>query len=240
MIAAGKPAAPRMGRRGLVEANARIIKDIAESVVARNLHARYVVVTNPVDAMATLFQRASEADYVVSSGCHLDTLRLRAEVARQLKVPVGHVDGFVAGEHGDNDVYLWSTVKVNEVSFEAYVKKKLLDVSKANIVGAVHEHTEDILELLGGTMFGPATAFREIVRTIALDTRRVLSVGIPYPTAETPKPVHVSIPLALGMNIGPTVESRLAPEEKRGLREAAKAVYATYRIACEMTGFASS
>ncbi len=240
VIAAGKPAAPRMGRRGLVEANARIIKDIARSVVTRNPRARYVVVTNPVDAMATFFQRASKADYVISSGCHLDTLRLRAEVARQLKVPVGHVEGFVAGEHGDNDVYLWSTVKVNEVSFDAYLKKTLLDVSKANIVRAVHEHTEDILELLGGTMFGPATAFREIVRTIALDTHRVLSVGIPYQTAETPEPVHISIPSTLGMSIGPAIEGRLALEEKKGLREAAKAVYTTYQIACETSGFESS
>ncbi len=239
VIAAGKPAAPRMGRRGLVEANARIIKRIAESVVTRNPSARYVIVTNPVDAMATLFQRASKANYVISSGCHLDTLRLRAEVAKQLKVPVSHVEGYVAGEHGDNDVYLWSTVKIARESLDDYLKKKLLNVSKEKIVRAVHENTEDILEMLGGTMFGPATAFREIVRAIALNTHDLLSVGIPYKTAETPEPVHVSIPLKLGMSIGPTIEHALTLEEKKGLREAAKAVYNIYQIACESSGLDS-
>lgn len=239
VVAAGRPAAPRMGRRGLVEANAGIVKEIAESVVTRNPSARYVIVTNPVDVMATLFQKASKADYVISSGCHLDTLRLRAEVAKQCKVPLTHVEGYVAGEHGDNDVYLWSTVKVSGESFDDYEKRKLLKINKDIIVNAVHENTEDILEMLGGTMFGPATAFREIVRAIALNTHSLLSVGIPYKTAETPEPVHVSIPLKLGMSIGPTIERTLALEEKKGLREAAKAVYNIYPIACESSGFES-
>jgi len=236
VVLAGKPAAPRMGRRGLVEANAKIVKSIAESVVNQNPSARYVIVTNPVDAMATLFQKESKANYVISSGCHLDTLRLRAEVAKQLKVPVNHVEGYVAGEHGDNDVYLWSTVKVSGEPFDDYLKKRRLNVSKDKIVTAVHENTEDILEMLGGTMFGPATAFREIVRTIALNTHSLLSVGTPYEAPSLPEPVHISIPLKLGMSIGPTIEHTLASEEKKELEEASKAVYNTFQIACETSG----
>jgi malate dehydrogenase len=236
VVAAGKPAEPRMGRRGLVEANAKIIKGIAESVATKNPSARYVIVTNPVDTMATLFQKASNANYVVSSGCHLDTLRLRAEVGKQLKVPVTHVEGYVAGEHGDKDVYLWSTVKVSGDSFDNYLKKKRLKVSKDSIVASVHENTEDILEMLGGTMFGPATAFREIVRAIALNTHSLLSVGIPYMTPEIPEPVHISVPLKLGMSIGPTIENTLSQEERKGLKKAAKAVYDTCKIAFECSG----
>jgi len=233
VVTAGKPAAPRMGRRGLVEANAKIIKSIAEAVVPRNPSARYVIVTNPVDALATLFRKASKANYVISSGCHLDTLRFRAEIAKQLKVPVNNVEGYVAGEHGDNDVFLWSTAQVNGESFDEHVKKRNLNVSKAEIVSAVHENTEAILEKLGGTMYGPATAFREIVRAIALNTHSLLSVGTPYKTAEIPEPVHVSIPLKLGMSIGPTIEHALTQEERRKLGEAAKAIYSTYEIAYE-------
>jgi len=233
IVTAGKPAAPRMGRRVLVETNARIIKSIAEAVVPQNPGARYVIVTNPVDAMATLFQKTSKASYVISSGCHLDTLRFRAELAKQLKVPVNNVEGYVAGEHGPNDVFLWSTVKIGGESFDEHVQKRNLEVSKDKIANAVHEITETILEKLGGTMYGPATAFRDIVRAIALNTHSLLSVGTSYKTPEIPEHVHVSIPLKLGMSIGPTIEHSLTQKEREGLGEAAKAVYNTYKIAYE-------
>ncbi len=231
VVAAGKPAAPRAGRRGLVDANAGIIKSVAASVTKRNPNARYVIVTNPVDAMATLFKKTSKADFVISSGCHLDSIRLRAEIAKQLKVPVNNVEGYVAGEHGNNDVYLWSTIKVNGEAFDDHVKRKQVGITKDEIITAVHDNTEDILAVLGGTMFGPATAFREIVRSIVLNTHSLLSVGAPYKTPEISEPVHISIPLKLGMSIGPTIEHVLLQEEREKLKAAAKAVYDTYQMA---------
>lgn len=233
VVTAGKPAAPGMSRRDLVRVNAKLIRSIADAIVPRNPGARYIIVTNPVDAMATLFQKMSKASYVISSGCHLDTLRFRAELAKQLRVPVNKVEGYVAGEHGENDVFLWSTVKIGGESFDEYVKKRNLNVSKDKIATAVHEITESILEKLGGTMYGPATAFRDIVRAIALNTHSLLSVGTPYKTPEIPEPVHVSIPLKLGMSIGPTIEHALTQEDRRKLGKAAKAVYSTYKIAYE-------
>lgn len=232
IVAAGRPAAPRAGRRGLVDANVGIIKSIAQAVVNRNPVARYIIVTNPVDAMASLFKKASKADYVISSGCHLDTIRLRAEIAKQLKVPVNQVEGYVAGEHGHNDVYLWSTVRINGESLEAHAKKRNLKMPKNKIIQAVHDNTEDILAVLGGTMYGPATAFREIVRTIALNTHGLLSVGTLVKTSEIPEPVHISIPIKLGMSLGPTIELALPENERKKLRASAKAVYDTYKIAC--------
>jgi len=152
-------------------------------------------------------------------------------LAKQLRVPVNNVEGYVAGEHGENDVFLWSTVRIKGEFFDEYRKKRNVNISKDKIVNAVHEITESILENLGGTMYGPATAFRDIVRAIALNTHSLLSVGIPYKTTEISEHVHVNIPLKLGMSIGPTIEHALTGEERRKLGEAAKAIYNTYKIA---------
>jgi len=233
VVTAGKPAAPGMSRRDLVRANAKIIGNLADAVVPRNPGARYVIVTNPVDAMATLFQKMSKASYVISSGCHLDTIRFRAEVAKQLQVPVNNVEGYVAGEHGENAVFLWSTVKIKGECFDEHLKKRNLNVSENKIVSAVFKNTEAILERLGGTMYGPAIAFRDIARAIALNTHSLLSVGTPYKKPEIPEKVHISIPLKLGMSIGPTIEHALTQEDRKRLEEAAKAVYNTYQIAYE-------
>jgi malate/lactate dehydrogenase len=233
IVAAGQPAKAGMGRRPLVVANAKIINSIAETIVPRNPQARYVIVTNPVDAMATLFQKTSRETYVISSGCHLDTLRFRAEIAKHFKVPLNHGEGCVAGEPGDNDVYLWSTTKVSGKPFDEYSREKSRIVDKENIINNVHEDTEAILGKLGGTMYGPATSFRQIVRSIALNTNSLISIGTPYKTPEIPEPVHISIPVKLGMSLGPSIEHELTTKEKKGLREAAKAVYETYNIARE-------
>ncbi|HKZ94643.1 MAG TPA: malate dehydrogenase [Candidatus Bathyarchaeia archaeon] len=234
IVTAGKPAAPRAGRRGLVEANAKTIKNLAETVAARNPSARYLIVTNPVDAMATLFKEASEANYVIGSGCHLDSLRLRAEVAKQVKVPIRYVEGYVGGEHGHNDVYLWSTVKINGEPFDEHLKRRKLKIRKNRIIALVHDNTEDILAVLGGTTFGPATAFREIVRAMALNTHSLISVAAPYKTVDIPEPVYISVPSKLGMSIGPTIEQALTLAERKGLKGAAKAVHDLYRVAREV------
>jgi malate dehydrogenase len=236
IVAAGRAASQGMSRRELVGANAKIVREIAETVPPRNHGARYVIVTNPVDAMATLFKKVSKENYVVSSGCNLDSLRLRAEIAKQLRVPQSTIEGYVGGEHGDNDVYLWSTVHVAGDSFDEACAKANLKISKNHIIDEVHEIVDSLLGKLGGTMFGPAISFREIIRAIALNTNSLLSIGTPYQTAEIPEPVYISIPLKLGMSIGPTIENSLFEEERTSLREAAKAVYRTYSIAAESSG----
>jgi len=48
-----------------------------------------------VDAMATLFRKISRADFVISTGTHLKTLRFRAKLAELLGISVKEVSGFV-------------------------------------------------------------------------------------------------------------------------------------------------
>ena len=82
VVCPGKPRIPgvQMDRRDLVAANAEIINHVAEVMPRHNPDARWVVVTNPVDAMATLFRRVSGAEYVIGTGDHPDTLRFRTKL----------------------------------------------------------------------------------------------------------------------------------------------------------------
>ena len=70
VVCPGKPRIPgiQMDRRELVGANAEIINHIAEVMPGNNPDARWVIVTNPVDAMATLFKKVSGADFVIGTG----------------------------------------------------------------------------------------------------------------------------------------------------------------------------
>ena len=47
-----------------------------------------------------------------------------------------------------------------------------------------------------------------------------------------PSPVFVSVPLKLGKSIRPSIYDTLAPTEKTGIKEAAEAIYQTFKTAC--------
>lgn len=229
LVTAGTPRTPEMKERtNLTEQNATIIKEIANSVVQGNPNARYVIVTNPVDAMATLFKEISGAEWVISTGTNLESQRFRAELAKQLDVPITEVQGFVGGEHGQRAVFLWSTVKIAGLPLEKYMKMTGKTIGKAGIGKAVKEISRHIIQASGGTRHGPATSFRDILRSIALDENRMLSIAAPYEVKNVSEQVMVGIPQIVGKSLRYTLEHELTQKEREELEEAANRIHETY------------
>ena len=234
LVTAGTPRVPGMeNRTELTRANAAVVKQIAETVVPKNPDAKYVIVTNPVDAMATLFKEISHASWVISTGTNLDSQRFRSELAKRLNVPITGVTGFVGGEHGNAAVFLWSTVTINGVSLEKYLKETNKTFDKERLERSVKEISRMIIKVTGGTRQGPATSFRDILRSIALNDNRVLAVAASYKAPEVPEPIMVGMPQMVGKHLGPTLEPLLSHQEKLTLRKAAQKIYNTYQNALE-------
>ena len=235
LISAGKPRTPGvvMSRRDLAVQNGQIIKHVAESTVSNNPDAKYVVITNPVDAMAMVCKKYSGAVFVISTGTNLESLRFRSRLAYSLGVPVSAVKGWAGGEHGKDAVILWSTVKVNDVPLEAYLKKTGKPLDKTGISSYMTEVSKTIVDDIGGTEYGPAVSFMGITRAIVKDTNEVLPVAAPTKFEGIPEPVFVSIPRKLGKTVGDSIFDVLPAEEKAGLREAAEAIYQNFRTAVQ-------
>lgn len=230
LVTAGFPRTPEMkDRTELTAANARMIKELAEALGPRNPEAKFVIVTNPVDAMGTLFKKASGANWVISTGTNLENQRFCSELCKQLDVPITAVTGFVGGEHGADAVLLWSTVKVDGKPLEQYLNGTQKTLDKEGVKESVKEISRMIVEVSGGTRQGPASSFRDILRSVALDDNRILSVAAPYKTREIPEPVMVGIPSMVGKNIGPSLEPFLTREERGELQKAASKIYGTYQ-----------
>ncbi|MEM3730859.1 MAG: malate dehydrogenase [Candidatus Bathyarchaeia archaeon] len=237
LISAGQPRAPgvNMSRRQLAVENAKIVKYIAEAAAPRNSGAKYIVITNPVDAMAMICKKYSKADFVVSTGTNLESLRFRSKLASTLRVPVSKVQGWVGGEHGEAAVVLWSTAKIDGIPVEKYVKSTKKVLQKDEVESYVKTISKFVVDNIGGTEYGPAASFRDIVKAIVKDTREILSVAAPMKFEDIPEPVFVGTPLKLGRYIGPSLYDTLSSEEKEGIRMAAEAIYQTYQKALEGT-----
>jgi len=233
LVSAGKPRTPgvQMTRRDLAVQNGQIVRHVAESTVSNNRDAKYVVITNPVDAMAMVCKKYSGADFVISTGTNLESLRFRSGLARALKLPVSAVEGYVGGEHGTGATILWSTVKINGVPLKDYLQSTGKSPVEEEIDSYVKSVSKLIVDNIGGTEFGPAASFRDIVRAIVKNTNELLPVAAPTKFEGIPEPVFVSVPLKLGNSIGSSIYSILSVKEKIGITDAAEAIYQTFKTA---------
>lgn len=230
VVCVGKPRMPgvQMSRRDLVVENAEIISHIAQCMPPCNPDARWVIVTNPVDAMATLFKKLSKVDFVIGTGDHPDTLRFRTRIAMDLGVPVSEVEGFIGGEHGSAAHGLWSTVKIRGAPVDEYLKKTGKALDKSFVVEYVRSVSKRIVDIIGGTEYGPAAGFRDIVRSIVEDRGEVYSIAVSTKLKGLPEAVNVNIPIRVGKRLGPNLWKELSAEEQSNIFEAAKAIYENY------------
>lgn len=100
-------------RSAFLEENAAILAPLADALARPRSACRAVVlVSNPVDALATwLAQRLGERVVVVGHALN-DTLRLRGAIARVRRCAPADVDAWSVGEHGPRAVPLLSRVRV--------------------------------------------------------------------------------------------------------------------------------
>ena len=229
VIAAGFPRTPEMSRRDLAAKNAKIVKEIVENTIDNNPKAWYFVITNPVDAMTTLANETAQRQrHVIGTGTNLETSRFRTILSRELEVPVGMVEAYVGGEHGEAAVPLWSTVKVDGLPLDGYLSKTQKTLDKAACENYVKEVSREIIRVLGGTRYGPAGSFVEIVRGITLNTGKIVSYSRQSQFKNTPGPVYVTVPARIARSQSPDLWDLLSDLEKKAIKDSAKIIYNTY------------
>ena len=232
VVTAGFPRTKEASRRELVTRNGKIVHEIVLNTLDNNNRAWYFVVTNPVDAMTTLANKTARGTRpVIGTGTNLETARLRTILSRELNVPVGLVEAYVGGEHGEAAVPLWSTVRVDGLSLENFLKKAGKTLDKTKCENYVRDVSREIILTLGGTRHGPAGSFIEIIRGLFLNTGKVLSYSRLSKFKNVSEPVYVTVPARIARSLGPDLWDSLADSERKGIKEAAGIIYGTYQEA---------
>lgn len=229
IITAGFPRTPEMSRRDLAARNASAVREVVENSMDNNPNAWYFVVTNPVDAMATLANKTAQGmRHIIGTGTNLETSRFRTIVSRELKVPIGAVEAYAGGEHGEAAVLLWSTVKIDGSPLDEYLQKTGKKLDRGLCDNYVKEVSRQIITFLGGTRYGPAGSFIEIIRGILLNTGKVTSYSRLMKFETTPEPVYVTVPARIAKSLAPDIWDLLTKSEQQAIKEAAGAIYKTY------------
>lgn len=230
IIAAGANQKPGQTRTDLLHANAAVISDIVPRVMA-NVDAKNVkliIVTNPLDVMVMLTQKISKlpASRVIGTGTMLDSARLRTILSRQLSVSTQSINAYVLGEHGDSSMIAWSSACVGGIDLNSFCRQtkiSLPQTTRKTIEHRVHNAAYEIIQGRGATWDGIAGAVADLVRCIANDERRILTVSTVDGLGD--KSLSMSLPRIVGRGgVVATLSPKMDTSETAALRRSARTI----------------
>jgi malate dehydrogenase len=223
-----------MSRDDLLVTNAKIMKSVAEGVRDNSPDATVIIISNPLDAMVTLFQKVSgfKANKVMGQAGVLDSSRFATFIAWELGVSVKDINAMVLGGHGDTMVPLTRYANVNGIPVMELLERKYNDKTKAKeVMTAMVERTKmaggEVVKLLktGSAFYSPASSAIAMAESIIYDEKRVLPVCALLNGEFGVKGYYVGVPAVLGSNgVERIIELSLDEEEQALMNNSVSAV----------------
>lgn len=234
IITAGLPRKPGMSRDDLLVTNAKIMRTVAENVKQYAPNSTVIIISNPLDAMVTLFQKISgfSPNRVMGQAGVLDSSRFATFIAWELGVSVKDVNAMVLGGHGDTMVPLVRYANVNGIPVMELLERKYNDKAKASeVMTAMVERTKqaggEVVKLLktGSAFYSPASSAIAMAESIIYDEKRVLAVCALLNGEYGVNGYYVGVPAILGSGgVEKIVELSLNDEEQNMFNNSVKAV----------------
>lgn len=182
VITAGAKQKPGQTRMELAKVNVEICRKLVPQLVRLAPDAIFLLVTNPVDVLTyvTLKLSGLPSRRVLGSGTVLDSSRFRFLIAQRCSVAVQNVHAYIAGEHGDSEVPMWSSANIAGVPLHqwAVMGHGRVDVrDRAAIFENVKTAAHQIIEGKGATNYAIGLAPARILQALLGDENRVLPVS---------------------------------------------------------------
>jgi malate dehydrogenase len=216
IMTASAPSGAIKSRSELLPANIAVIKENAEKINRYCPEAFVIMETNPVDplnyAMYLMSKHRDRRRYL--GYCMNDTLRFRLWSAHALKVPASQVEGMVLGEHGSNQVMLFSSLRVKGKPVVASEEVKAWVRAQPQIMLDIFENLKP--KRTAGWI--SATGTVTLVNALVNNTREILPCNAVLQGEYGCQNIAMSVPAVIGKNgIEDIKILPLAEDEKIGL-----------------------
>lgn len=228
VITAGLPRKPGMSRDDLLSANAEIVGKAVNETVRRSPNAIYVILTNPLDAMAYLTMKLSKlpSERVIGQAGILDSARMRSFVAADLGVSVENVQCYVLGGHGDEMVPLTRHSNVAGTPLNEALPTERLEA----IVNRTRKGGGEIVSLLktGSAYYAPSAALAQMVEAILKNKHLIVPASAYLKGEYGLNDIYFGVPVQLGRaGIEKIIQYKLDEKEMESLKQSAEAVRQT-------------
>ena len=220
IVTAGVARKPGMSRDDLVEINTKVMKQVGKGIKDNCPKAFVICITNPLDAMVGVLQRASglPTNMVVGMAGVLDSARFRHFLAEEFDVSVSDVTAFVLGGHGDTMVPLARYSAVAGIPVPDLVKMGWSTQEKIDqIVQRTRDGGAEIVGLLktGSAFYAPASSAVEMADSYLKDKKKLLPCAAYVDGYYNLNGLYVGVPVIIGKNgVERIVEISFTSDEK--------------------------
>jgi malate dehydrogenase len=235
--AAGRgPAGAVKSRLELLPQNIPIVQSICLNVRRYCPEAVVIVASNPVCPLNYAMYLCSGLDRHQLIGYTAnDSIRFRLLMARALGVKTSRVEAFVIGEHGDSQVPLFSSVRVDgkKVDISEEIKRKVQEQ-----VAKVHAGLEEQRIATGRTAaWTTAIGLAALCRAIASGAARVYPCSIILDGEYGVRNMSMSVPVVLGKaGVRDILEWELDSDEQEGLKKTVSVLQPAMKYVEEFLG----
>lgn len=230
VMTAGAKQKPGQMRMELAQANAGICRALIPRLVAVAPEAILLLVTNPVDVVTYVSWKLSGLPprRVFGSGTVLDSSRFRYLIARRCGVAVQNVHAYIAGEHGDSEIPLWSSASIANIPLREWAipgHGRLGEQDRLEIFEDVRTAAYQIIQGKGATNYAIGLATAKILEAVLNDENRVLPVSSLLSGYHGLSDVCLSVPSIVNRGgVAATLDVPLDSAEEAGLRESADTI----------------
>ena len=219
VIMAAGSAKTFLSRLKVLPENLPIIRSVVEEVKRYCPSAVVIMVTNPVDPLNYAVSLASGLDSrrIIGYSAN-DSLRFRMRLAQALGVNSSRVEATVIGEHGNNQVLLFSSVWVDgkPVTISEAMKRELKQQvpDGQDVLGELREKT-------GRTAaWTTAVGLARVCRAIVEDSGETIPCSLLLDGEYGCKKLSMSVPAVLGRGgVRKIIEMELAADEREDLKK---------------------
>ncbi len=229
IVTAGAKQKPGQSRLELAGSTVDLMRVIVPRLQEVAPEAVFMFITNPVDVVtyAALKITGLPRNQVFGSGTVLDTSRLRYLVSLETGVATQNIHAYIAGEHGDSEVALWSSAEIGNVPLSHWgptLSGGLFDSElRKRIAEDVVQSAYRIIEGKGATNYAIGLAASRIAGAVLRDENRVLTISTLLEDWEGISDVCMAAPTIVGRaGAGRVLNPPLTLAERDGLTASAE------------------
>ena len=230
IVTAGIARKPGMSRDDLIAVNTGVMKSVGEGIAKHCPDAFVIVVTNPLDAMVWVMQKASglKPNKVVGMAGVLDSARFNLFLSQEFGVSVEDVRSFVLGGHGDTMVPLVRYSTVAGIPVPDLIKMGWSTQAKIDaIVDRTRNGGGEIVALLktGSAYYAPATSAVAMAESYLKDKKKIMPCAAHLNGEYGQKDIYVGVPAVIGAGgVERIVEIEMSSDEKVAFEKSVGAV----------------
>lgn len=200
IVTAGVGRKPGETRLDLAAKNIAIARDIIANLKKYWRDGAVMVVSNPVDVITYLIQKESGLPHgrVFGTGTVLDSARFRYLLTTRTDTDIRNIHGFTAGEHGESQFAVWSSVHVSGMRLDSFCAKRGIVLDKEQIVKDTVSSGAQVIKRKGVTNYAIAAIVAELTGTVIKDRGSIFSVTSVLEDYYGISNVAISVPAFVG------------------------------------------